>query len=87
MRSLILAGLCLASVAITPVAAQVRQNTPDAANQSMERGAQVRALRQEQTTRTDTLRMDIQRDQAATPAPNTGPNAIGPGGGTGVIGR
>ena len=53
----------------------------------METGGQLRALRQEQTTQSNTLRMDIQRNQAATPAPNTGPNAIGPTGGTGVIGR
>lgn len=87
MRSLILAGLCLSSAAITPAVAQVQQNNPNAANQSMERGAQIRGLQQEQTTQTDTLRMDIQRNQAATPAPNIGPNAIAPGGGTGVIGR
>lgn len=86
MRTLILAGLCLSSAIATPALAQVQQDNPNAANQSMEYNAQMRGLRQEQTTQTDMLRMDIQRNQAATPAPNTGPNAIGPGR-TGVIGR
>jgi hypothetical protein len=82
-----LAGLCLASTIATPVLAQVRQDNPNAANQSMEYNSQVRSLQQEQTTQNDMLRMDIQRNEAATPAPNTGPNAIGPigpVGGTGV---
>lgn len=87
MRRLILAGLCLSSVIASPVVAQVQQDNPNAANQAMERGAQIRGLQQEQTSQTDMLRMDIQRNQAATPTPNTGPNAIAPGGGTGVIGR
>lgn len=67
-----------------PILAQVQQDDPNAANRSMDADSQIRALRQEQTTRTDMLRMDIQRNEAATPAPNTGPNAIGPVGGTGV---
>ncbi len=88
MRLLITTSLCLAAIAATPSAsAQVQQTNPNAANRSMETGGQLRALRQEQTTQSNTLRMDIQRNQAATPAPNTGPNAIGPTGGTGVIGR
>ena len=87
MRFLILAGLCLFSAVASPALAQVQQNDPNAANRSMESSGQGRALQQEQTTRTDGLRMDIQRNQAATPTPNTGPNAIGPGGGTGVVGR
>lgn len=87
MRHLVLSGLCLAAFVATPARAQVQQTNPNAANRSMETNGQMRALRQEQTTRSDTLRMDIQRNQAATPAPNTGPNAIGPTGGTGVIGR
>jgi len=86
MRILILAGLCLSSAVATPALAQVQQDNPNAANQSMELNAQMRSLRQEQTTQTNMLRMDIQRNQAAMPAPNTGPNAIGPGR-TGVIGR
>lgn len=90
MRTLIAtltaANLGLAAAA-TPALAQVQQNNPNAANRSMETSGQMRALRQEQTTQGNTLRMDIQRNQAATPAPNTGPNAIGPTGGTGVIGR
>ncbi|MEL6064744.1 MULTISPECIES: hypothetical protein [unclassified Methylobacterium] len=86
MRSLILAGLCLSAVA-TPALAQVQQNNPNAANQSMEYNSQMRGLRQEQTTQSDMLRMDIQRNQAATPVPNTGPSALPPGTGTGVIGR
>ena len=77
----------LAAIAATPALAQVQQNNPNAANQSMETSGQIRALRQEQTTQSNTLRMDIQRNQAVTPAPNTGPNAIGPTGGTGVVGR
>lgn len=77
----------LAAIAATPARAQVQQNNPNAANQSMETSGQIRALRQEQTTQGNTLRMDIQRNQAATPAPNTGPNTVGPTGGTGVIGR
>ncbi|MGN8096530.1 hypothetical protein [Methylobacterium sp. 22177] len=77
----------LAAIAATPALAQVQQNNPNAANQSMETSGQIRALRQEQTTQGNTLRMDIQRNQAATPAPNTGPNTVGPTGGTGVIGR
>jgi hypothetical protein len=85
MRSLILAGLCLS--AATPALAQVQQTNPNAANQSMESSGQMRALQQQQTTQSDMLRMDVQRNQAATPAPNTGPNALPPGGGTGVIGR
>lgn len=87
MRLLIITSLCLAAIAATPASAQVQQANPNAANRSMETGGQLRALRQEQTTQSNTLRMDIQRNQAATPAPNTGPNAIGPTGGTGVIGR
>lgn len=87
MRLLIITSLCLAAIAATPASAQVQQTNPNAANRSMETGGQLRALRQEQTTQSNTLRMDIQRNQAATPAPNTGPNAIGPTGGTGVIGR
>lgn len=81
------ASLGLAATAATPALAQVQQNNPNAANRSMETGGQMRALRQEQTSQSNTLRMDIQRNQAATPAPNTGPNTVGPGGGTGVIGR
>ena len=87
MRSLILTGLCLSAAIATPALAQVQQTNPNAANQSMESSGQMRALQQQQTTQSDMLRMDVQRNQAATPAPNTGPNAIGPGGGTGVIGR
>ena len=87
MRHLVLASLCLSAAVASPARAQVQQNDPNAANRSMESSAQGRALQQEQTTRTDGLRMDIQRNQAATPTPNTGPNAIGPGGGTGVVGR
>ncbi|MCJ2086084.1 hypothetical protein MKK88_08765 [Methylobacterium sp. E-005] len=87
MRSLILAGLGLSALVATPASAQVQQTNPNAANQSMEAGSQMRALRQEQTTQSDMLRMDVQRNQAATPAPNTGPNALPPGSGTGVIGR
>lgn len=86
IATLTAASLGLAAAA-TPALAQVQQNNPNAANQSMENSGQVRALRQEQTTQSNTLRMDIQRNQAAAPAPNTGPNAIGPTGGTGVIGR
>lgn len=85
MRLILLAGLCLSSAFLTPVLAQVRQDNPNAANQSMEYNSQMRSLRQEQTTQSDRLQMNIERNQAATPAPNTGPNAIGPiGGGTGV---
>lgn len=87
IAALTAASLGLAAAAATPALAQVQQNNPNAANQSMETSGQMRALRQEQTTQSNTLRMDIQRNQAATPAPNTGPNAIGPTGGTGVIGR
>jgi hypothetical protein len=87
MRSLILAGLGLSAALATPALAQVQQTNPNAANQAMEYNSQMRSLRQEQTTQSDTLRMDIQRNQAATPAPNTGPNALPPGTGTGVIGR
>jgi TolA-binding protein len=87
MRRLILASLCLSTAVASPGLAQVQQTDPNAANRSMESSGQLRALQQEQTTRSDTLRMDIQRNQAATPAPNTGPNTIGPTGGTGVVGR
>ncbi|MHB2208294.1 hypothetical protein [Methylobacterium sp. CM6257] len=87
MRIITLVALGLSWSVATPVLAQVRQGNPNAANQSMEYNSQLRSLRQEQTTRSDQLRMDVQRNQAATPAPNTGPNAIGPVGGTGVIGR
>ncbi len=87
MRSLILAGLGLSAALATPALAQVQQTDPNAANQAMEYNSQMRGLRQEQTTQSDMLRMDIQRNQAATPAPNTGPNALPPGTGTGVIGR
>ena len=87
MRSLILAGLGLSAALATPALAQVQQDNPNAANQSMEYNSQMRGLRQEQTTQSDMLRMDIQRNQAATPAPNTGPNALPPGTGTGVIVR
>ncbi|QEE38623.1 MULTISPECIES: hypothetical protein [unclassified Methylobacterium] len=85
MRAILLAGLCLSPLLATHVLAQVQQNNPNAANQSMENNNQLRSLRQEQTTQGNTLRMDIQRNQAATPAPNTGPNAVAPiGGGTGI---
>lgn len=85
MRAILLAGLCLSPLLGTPVLAQVQQNNPNAANQSMENNNQLRSLRQEQTTQGNTLRMEIQRNQAATPAPNTGPNAVAPiGGGTGI---
>lgn len=89
MRILLLAGLCLSPLVSTPVLAQVQQNNPNAANQSMEYNSQMRSLRQEQTTQGNTLQMNIERNQAATPSPNTGPNAIAPiGGGTGVgVGR
>ena len=87
MRSLVLAGLGLSAALATPALAQVQQTNPNAANQAMEYNSQMRSLRQEQTTQSDMLRMDIQRNQAATPAPNTGPNALPPGTGTGVIGR
>jgi hypothetical protein len=85
MRFLFVAGLCLSSAVANPAAAQVQQNDPNAANRSLETRGEIRALQQEQTTRNDMLRMDLQRNQSATPAPNTGPNAVGPiGGGTGV---
>ncbi len=88
MRIVVLAGLCLSSVLATPVLAQVQQNNPNAANQSMGVNSQMRSLQQEQTTRSDMMRMEIQRNQAATPAPYPGPNAIGPAGGrTGVGAR
>ena len=89
MRALLIAALCLSPIAATPVLAQVQQNNPNAANQSMEYSSQMRSLRQEQTTQGNTLQMNIERNQAATPAPNTGPNTIGPiGSGTGVgVGR
>lgn len=89
MRAILLAipftGLCLSLVVSTSVVAQVQQDNPNAANRSMGHDSQMRSLRQEQTTQGNTLRMDIERNQAATPSPNTGPNAIAPiGGGTGV---
>ncbi|MCJ2056797.1 hypothetical protein MKL09_09535 [Methylobacterium sp. J-048] len=89
MRAILLAGLCLSPIAATSVLAQVQQDNPNAANQSMEYNSQMRSLRQEQTTQGNTLQMNMERNQAATPTPNTGPNAIGPiGGGTGVgVGR
>jgi hypothetical protein len=87
MRRLILVSLCLSSLIAPPALAQVQQQDPNAANRSLGTRGQMRSLQQEQTTRSDTLQMDIQRNQAATPAPNTGPNAIGPTGGTGVTGR
>ena len=88
MRALLLAALCLSSTVSTPVLAQVQQNNPNAANQSMGLNSQMRTLQQEQTTQSNTLRMNIQRNEAATPAPNTGPNAIGPvGGRPGPVGR
>ena len=87
MRLLILTSLCLSPIVAAPALAQVQQTDPNAANRSMESSGQFRSLQQEQTTRNDMLRMDIQRNQAATPAPSTGPNAIGPTGGTGVVGR
>ena len=63
---------------------QVKRHQPEAVVIDRIEGY-VRSLRQEQTTQDNTLRMDIQRNQAATPAPNTGPNAVAPiGGGTGI---
>jgi hypothetical protein len=88
MRALLLAGLCLSSAVTTPALAQVQQDNPNAANQSMGLNSQMRSLQQQQTTQSDTLRMNIQRNEAATPAPNTGPNAIGPvDGRPGFVGR
>lgn len=86
MRLDLLTGLCLAAVA-TPSLAQVQQNNPNAANRSFENESNVRSLQQEQTTQSDTLQMNSEQNLSATPAPNTGPDAIGPRGGTGVIGR
>jgi hypothetical protein len=78
--------LCMAALA-TPASAQVQQNNPNAANQSFEAESNMRSLQQEQTTQSDTLQMNSERNLSATPAPNTGPDAIGPRGGTGVVGR
>ncbi len=69
MRLLITTSLCLAAIAATPASAQVQQTNPNAANRSMETGGQLRALRQEQTTQSNTLRMDIQRNQARDARP------------------
>ena len=80
MRLILAAAFCLSLA--TPVLAQVQQGNPNAANQSMEYNSQMRSLQQEQTTQSNRLQMTIERNQAATPAPNTGPNAIG--GGTGI---
>jgi hypothetical protein len=86
MRLYLLTGLCLVAVA-TPSLAQVQQNNPNAANQSFEAESNMRSLQQEQTTQSDTLQMNSEQNLSSTPAPNTGPDAIGPRGGTGVIGR
>ncbi len=53
----------------------------------METGGQLRALRQEQTTQSNTLRMDIQRNQAATPARIPDRTRSARPAVTGVIGR
>ncbi|MCJ2054734.1 hypothetical protein [Methylobacterium sp. J-070] len=88
MRRLLVASLCLSAATASPVLAQVQQNDPNAANRSLESSSQIRTLQQDQTTRNDMLRMDIQRNQAATPGPVIGPNPTGPGiGAPGRIGR
>lgn len=88
MRTLILAGLCMTSIAAAPALAQVQPGNPNAANQSMGASSQMRTQQQEQTTQSNTARMNSQRNEAATPAPSTSPNAIAPSGGRpGLIGR
>jgi hypothetical protein len=85
MCVLTLAGTSLFLAVSTPALAQVQQYNPNAANQSLEYEGQMRSLQQEQTMQNDMLQMNIEREQAATPSPNTGPGAVGPiYGGTGV---
>jgi hypothetical protein len=84
MRLVLLAVLCLTPAFAMSAQAQVQPNNPNAANQAMQSGSQLRTLQQQQTTQSDMLRMNIERNQAATPAPNTGANTVGPIGGTGV---
>lgn len=69
----LLAGL-LAGAA-SPALAQVSQTNPNAANQSLERQGESRALQQNITSQNNATRMDIQRSQQMQPAP-TGPSAI-----------
>jgi hypothetical protein len=84
MRLLTLAATALLSIS-TPALAQVQQYNPNAANKSLENEGQMRSLQQEGTTRNDTLQMNMEREQTATPSPYTGPSAVGPiYGGTGV---
>ena len=84
MRTIFVASLGLIAMA-TGASAQVQQNNPNATNQSMDRrNSEMRSLRQENTTQNDMLRMQTQQNQTGTFAPNTGPNALPPGGGTGV---
>lgn len=72
-------------VLATGASAQVQQNNPNAANQSMGASSQMRSVQQQSATQSDINSMNAARNQAATPAQNTGSNAIGPiGRGTGI---
>jgi protein-disulfide isomerase len=76
-----LAALLSLSLA-APACAQVQQGNPNAVNQSMSTMSTNRAIQQEQTGQTNTLRMDMQRSQNTPPTPT--PPAIAP---RGAVGR
>jgi hypothetical protein len=77
-----LAALLSLGLAAGPACAQVQQGNPNAANQSMSTMSTNRAIQQEQTGQTNTLRMDMQRSQNTPPTP--APPAIAP---RGAVGR
>jgi hypothetical protein len=77
-----LAALLSLGLAAGPASAQVQQGNPNAANQSMSTMSTNRAIQQEQTSQSNTLRMDMQRSQNAPSAPP--PPSIAP---RGAIGR
>lgn len=66
-----LAALLSFGLAAGPASAQVQQGNPNAANQSMSTMSTNRAIQQEQTSQSNTLRMDMQRSQNAPPPPPT----------------
>jgi hypothetical protein len=77
-----LAALLSLGLAAGPASAQVQQGNPNAVNQSMSTMSTNRAIQQEQTGQTNTLRMDMQRSQNTPPTP--APPAIAP---RGAVGR
>ncbi|WP_375462683.1 hypothetical protein [uncultured Methylobacterium sp.] len=76
MHAKLITIAALAAFAAAPALAQVSQTNPNAANESLARQGESRALQQNITSQNNTTRMDIQRSQQAQPVPQTGPGVI-----------